>query len=63
MGFVYLLETDILEERTEYTIEHEAIVASYHYPDFIVKVYEYTNGVRVEQNFYFKGGVKKFKNV
>ena len=63
MVFVYLLQTDIIEERAEYTVEHEAVLASYHYPDFIVKVYEYTNGVRVEQDFYFKGGVKKFKKV
>ena len=58
---VYLLETNILEERTEYKTEAEAVLGSYHYPDFEVKVYNIENNKRVLLDYYFKGGVKKIK--
>jgi hypothetical protein len=59
MEIVYILETDSLLDRTEFTDEQEALIASYHYPDFEVKVYTRENNILKQLNYYFKGGVKK----
>jgi hypothetical protein len=56
---IYILETDTICDRTIYTNSQEALIASYHYPDFEVKEYNVTNDILNATGYYFKGGVKK----
>lgn len=59
MTTLYKLETDKLNE--VYTDEQEAIIASYHNPDFIVNIYTVENGKERDSGFFYKGGLKKIK--
>ena len=56
---IYILETDLLSDRTLFTDEQEALIASYHYPDFEINVYKRENNILKKLNYYFKGGLKK----
>jgi hypothetical protein len=59
MTIIYKLETDILELNTTFTNEQEAIIASYHYPEFIVNMYFLENGKERDAGYFYKGGIKK----
>ena len=61
MTTIYKLETDILELNAIYTDEHQAIIASYHNPEYIVNIYTVENGKERDSGFFYKGGVKKTK--